>query len=59
VTIHRAYPDSDGNPQSKALCGAPLIQGRWRKSQTPDCGQCNSKVSHSHTAPQRGRAQRL
>jgi hypothetical protein len=59
MTVHRSYPDADGNPKNRAICGKPLINGRWAKTQIPDCADCNNKAAHTHNTPQRGRAQRI
>jgi len=55
--IHLTYPDRDGNPQGRTICGKPNgPDTKWRKSQPPncpDCIKCQSDPPGTFRPPQR------
>lgn len=56
MTIHRSYPDADGNP-GRTVCGKQLpTTSRWKHTHTPNCPDCN-RMSGS-PAPRQKRAVR-
>ena len=55
-TIHRTYPDADGNP-GRSVCGKQMgPNAKWRHTHMPNCPDCN-RMSGQGT-PQRQRARR-